>query len=138
MDMVRSIGADHVIDYTQEDFIKNGQRYDLIIDAAAYRSISDYKRVLNPEGVYVMVGGSTAQFFQAMFLGSWTSIIGSNKMGTFIKNPNKEDLVVLKDLLETAKIVPFIDRHYLLSEVPQALRYLEEGHAQGKVIITVN
>jgi NADPH:quinone reductase-like Zn-dependent oxidoreductase len=138
VDMVRSIGADHVIDYTQEDFTQNGHRYDLIIDAAAYRSISDYKRVLSPEGVYVMVGGSTAQFFQAMFLGPWTSMTGSKKLGTFIKNPNKEDLVFLKELLEAGKAAPVIDRRYPLSEAPEAIRYLEEGHARGKVVITVN
>ena len=136
--MVRSIGADHVIDYTQEDFTQNGQRYDLIIDAAAYRSIADYKRVLSPGGVYVMVGGSTTQFFQAMFLGPWTSMTGSKKMGTFIKNPNEEDLLVLKELVEAGKVVPVIDRRYPLSEVPEALRYLEQGHARGKTVITVN
>jgi NADPH:quinone reductase-like Zn-dependent oxidoreductase len=85
-----------------------------------------------------MVGGATAQFFQAMFLGPWTSMTGSKKMGTFIKNPNKEDLLVLKELLEASKVVPVIDKHYALSETPEALRYLEEGHARGKVVITVN
>jgi NADPH:quinone reductase-like Zn-dependent oxidoreductase len=138
VDMVRSIGADHVIDYTQEDFTQNGHRYDLIIDVAAYRSISDYKPVLNPEGVYVMVGGATAQFFQAMLLGPWMSMTGSNKMGTFIKKPNKEDLTVLKELLEAGKVMPMIDRRYPLNEAAEAIQYLEEGHARGKVVITIN
>lgn len=137
VDIVRSIGADHVIDYTQEDFTQNGHRYDLIIDAATYRSISDYKRVLNPGGVYVMVGGATAQFFQAMLLGPLMSMAGSKKMGTFIKKPNQKDLGFMKGLLEAGKVVPVIDRYYPLNEVPEALRYLEEGHARGKVVITV-
>jgi NADPH:quinone reductase-like Zn-dependent oxidoreductase len=137
LDMVRSIGADHVIDYTQEDFTQNGQHYDLIIDAAAYRPISDYKRALSPKGFYVLIGGSGAQFLQAMFIGPLMSMTGSQKIGTFIKKPNKKDLVFMKELLEAGKIKPVIDRCYPLSEVPEAIRYLEEGHAQGKVIITV-
>jgi NADPH:quinone reductase-like Zn-dependent oxidoreductase len=137
LDMVRSIGADQVIDYTQEDFTKNGQRYDLIIAANGYHSISDYKRALSPKGIYVMAGGSGAQMFQAMFLGPWISMTGSKKMGFFVMKPNKKDLVFMKELLETGKVVPVIDRRYPLSEVAEALRYLEEGHARGKVVITV-
>ena len=134
--MVRSIGADQVIDYTQGDFTQTGQRYDLIVDAAAYRSIADYKTALSPNGVYVLIGGSGAQFFQAMFLGPWLSM-GGKKMGTMIKKPNKEDLIFLKELLEAGKVVPVIDRRYPFSEVAEALRYLEEGHARGKVVITM-
>ena len=137
LDMVCTIGADQVIDYTQEDFTKNGQRYDPILDAAAYRSLLDYKRALSPKGIYVMDGGSAARFFQVMFLGPWISMTGSKKMGTMIKKPNKKDLVFMKELFEAGKVVPVIDRRYPLSEVPEALRYLEEGHAQGKVVITV-
>jgi NADPH:quinone reductase-like Zn-dependent oxidoreductase len=137
VDMVRSIGADHVIDYTQEDFTQNGQHYDLIIDAAAYRPISDYKRVLSPKGIYVLIGGSGAQFLQAMFMGPWLSMTGSQKIGTFIKKPNKKDLVFMKELLEAGKLKPVIDRCYPLSEVAEAIRYLEEGHARGKVVITI-
>ncbi len=136
LDMLRSIGADQVIDYTQEDFTKNEQRYDLILDVAAYRSIFDYKRALSPKGIYVMVGGSMARIFQAMFLGPWISMTGSKKMGILAAKPNK-DLAFLKELLEASKVVPVIDRRYTLSEVPEALRYFGEGHAKGKVVITV-
>jgi NADPH:quinone reductase-like Zn-dependent oxidoreductase len=136
LDLVRSIGADHVIDYTREDFTKSGQRYDLILDAAAYRSISDYRRALNPNGIYVLVGGSVARLFQVLLLGPWFSMTG-NKMGFMMARITKEDLVFLKGLLEAGKVVPVIDRRYPLNEVADALRYLEEGHARGKVIITV-
>ena len=136
LDMVRSIGADHVIDYTREDFTKNGQRYDLIFDAAAYRSVSDYRRALSPKGIYVLIGGSVARLFQVLLLGPWFSMTG-NKMGFLMARMNKKDLVFLKELLEAGKVVPVIDRRYPLSEVADALRYLEEGHARGKVIITV-
>ena len=135
LDMVRSIGADHVIDYTQEDFNKNGQRYDLILAANGYHSISGYRRALSPKGIYVMSGGSGAQMFQAMLLGPVISMTGNKKMGNLLKKSNKRDLVVLKDLLEAGKITPVIDRTYPLSEVPEAIRYLESGHARGKVVI---
>ena len=136
LDKVRSIGADQVIDYTQEDFTKNDQRYDLIFDAAAFRSILDQKRALSPKGIYVMVGGSMARMFQVMFLRPWISMTGSKKISLMLANINKKDLVFLKELLETGKVVPVIDRRYPLSEVAEAIRYLEEGHARGKVIIT--
>jgi NADPH:quinone reductase-like Zn-dependent oxidoreductase len=136
-DMVRSIGADHVIDYTQEDFTRNGQRYDLILAVNGYRPISDYKRALNAKGIYVMVGGSTAQIFQALLLGPWMSMTGSKKMGALSAKPDQEDLVFVKELVEAGKVMPVIDRRYPLSEVGEALRYLEEGHAGGKVVITV-
>ena len=136
LDMARSIGADQVIDYTQEDFTRNGHRYDLIIAANGYQSISDYKRALNPEGIYVMTGGSGAQMFQAIFLGPWISKTGSKKLGNLAVKPNKKDLAFMKELLEAGKVVPVIDRQHTLSEVPEALRYLEEGHAKGKVVIT--
>jgi NADPH:quinone reductase-like Zn-dependent oxidoreductase len=137
VDMVRSIGADHVIDYKQEDFTQNGQRYDLILDAAAYRSLSDLKRALGPKGIYVLVGGSVGRFFQLMFRGSWLSKKGGQRFGTFVKKPKQKDLEFLKELLEAGKVVPVIDRHYTLSEVPEAIRYLEEGHTQGKTVICV-
>jgi NADPH:quinone reductase-like Zn-dependent oxidoreductase len=137
VDMVRSIGAAHVIDYTKEDFTKNGQRYDLILAANGYHPILAYKRALSPRGVYVMTGGSTAQMFQAMLLGPWISMTRSKKMGNMIAKPNNKDLAFMKELLEAGKVTPVIDRCYPLSEVAEAIRYLEEGHAQGKVVITV-
>ena len=136
LDMVRSIGADQVIDYTQEDFTQSGQRYDLILDVAAYHSIFDYKRALSPRGIYVMVGGSTARIFQAMFLGPLISMTGSKKMSILMHKPNK-DLAFMKELFEAGKVVPVIDGRYPLSEVPEALRYFGEGHAKGKIVITV-
>jgi len=139
LDMVRSIGADRVIDYTQEDFTKSGQRYDLIIDAVGNRSVSDYKRALSPKGVCVIIGySSSVLLFQHMFQGLWISMTGSKKVGLMgTVKPNKKDLVFMKELLEAGKVVPVIDRRYPLSEVAEAIRYLEEGHAQGKVIITL-
>jgi NADPH:quinone reductase-like Zn-dependent oxidoreductase len=138
MDMLRSIGADHVIDYTKEDFTKNGQHYDLILDIAGYHSIFDYKRALSPNGIYAIVGGSRFTIFQAVFLGPLISMTGSKKMGLMAWKPNKkEDLVFIKELIESGKVVPVIDRCYPLSEVAEALRYFEEGHPQGKIVITV-
>ena len=136
--MVRSIGADHVIDYTQEDFTKNGQRYDLILAVNGYHPISAYQRALSQEGRYVMTGGSMAQMFQAMLLGPWLSKNGSQKMGNLLAKPNQKDLVFVKELLEAGKVVPVIERRYPLREVPEAIRYVEEGHAKGKVVITVD
>ncbi len=137
LDTARSIGADHVIDYTREDFTQNGQRYDLILAANGYHSIFDYKRALSPKGIYVMAGGGGVQMLQVMFLGPLLSLIGSKKMCLFLANIKKKDLVLLKDLLEAGKVAPVIDRRYPLSDVAEALRYLEEGHAKGKVVITV-
>jgi NADPH:quinone reductase-like Zn-dependent oxidoreductase len=137
LDMVRSIGADHVIDYTQEDFTKNGQRYDLILAANGYHPISDYKRALSPKGTYVMTGGSGAQMVQAIIMGPVISMTGSKKLGNLAMKPNKKDLVFMKELLEAGKVAPVVDRRYPLSEVAEAIRYLEEGHARGKVAIAV-
>ena len=136
LDIMRSIGADHVIDYTQEDFTKNGQRYDWIIDFAAHHSIFDYKRVLSPKGIYVMVGGSAARIIQVMFLGPLISMTTSKKMGILTHKPNK-DLAFMKELFEAGKVKPVIDKRYPLSEVPEALRYFGEGHHRGKVAIIV-
>lgn len=135
VDMVRSIGADHVIDYKHEDFTKNGHRYDVILDAAAYRSLSDHQRALGPKGIYVLVGGSGGRYVQVMVVGPRFSKNGGQRFGTFVKKPTHKDLEVVKDLLEAGKIVPVIDRRYPLPGVPAALRYLEEGHTQGKVVI---
>ena len=137
LDMARSIGADQVIDYTREDFTQKGQRYDLILAANGYHSISDYKRALSPEGIYVMTGGTMAQMFQAMLIGPWHSMVGSKKMTNLAAKPNQKDLAFMKELLEAGKVVPVIDRRYPLSEVAEGMRYIEEGHARGKIVITV-
>jgi NADPH:quinone reductase-like Zn-dependent oxidoreductase len=137
LEMAYSIGADHVIDYTKEDFTQSGQLYDLIIAVNGYHSIFDYKRALSSRGRYVMIGGSLPQMFQAMLLGPFISMTGGKKIGTVSLRPNQEDLIFMKELLETGKIMPVIDRRYMLNEVPDALKYLDEGHAQGKVVITV-
>jgi len=137
LEMVRSIGADHVIDYTQEDFTNSGQRYDLILAAAGYRSIFEYKRVLSPEGIYVSTGGSQAQTFQALLLGPIISMTGSKKLGNVMQRHNQKDLDFMKELLESGKVKSVIDRCYPLSELPEALQYYAEGHSKGKVVITV-
>jgi NADPH:quinone reductase-like Zn-dependent oxidoreductase len=130
LDMLRSIGADHVMDYTRENFTKSGQRYDLILDVVARRSIFAYRRALSPNGVFVYVGGTTAAIFQALLLAPLISRMGSKKMGVVMQKPNrKEDLVFLQELFEAGQVKPVIDRCYPLSELPKALRYLEEGHA---------
>jgi NADPH:quinone reductase-like Zn-dependent oxidoreductase len=137
LDMVRSIGADHVIDYTAEDFTRTGQRYDLILALAGNLSISDYRRALSPEGIFICIGGSMGQYFQALLLGSLISMMESKKMGVVMPKPNQKDLLFLIELFEAGKVVPVIDKRYPLSEVPEAIRYIEEGHVQGKVVITV-
>ncbi len=136
LDMVRSLGTDHVIDYTQEDFTQNGQRYDLILATVGYRSILDYKRALSPEGIYVCTGGSMAQIFQPMLLGPFLSMGGSQKMVNLTVELSQDDLVFIKELIEAGKVVPVIDRCYPLDEVAEAIRYYGEGHSQGKVVIT--
>ena len=139
LDMLRSIGADHVIDYTREDFTQSGQRYDRILDLVARRSIFDCRRALNPQGVYVLQGGSTGPLFQAAVLGPLISMTGSKKMGVmwWWRPFQQEDLAFVKELIEAGRVAPVIDRRYPLTEVPEALRYLEEGHARGKIVITV-
>jgi NADPH:quinone reductase-like Zn-dependent oxidoreductase len=136
LDMARSLGADQVIDYTQEDFSQNGQRYDLILDNVGNPSVYKrfYKRSLTSGGICVIAAGS---FFLQLFLGPWMSMTGSNKIVTYLTKPNQKDLLSIKELLEAGKIAPVIDRRYPLSEVPEAIRYLEEGHARGKVVISV-
>lgn len=135
IDLVRSLGADHVIDYAKENFTKNGHRYDLIVAANGYHNIFEYKRVLNPNGTYVMTGGAGWQMFQAVVVGPF--IPGKN-MSALTQKPNQDDLNFLKDLLEKGEIKPVIDKRYKLKELPDAMRYLEEGHAKGKIVIQVN
>lgn len=134
MDLARSLGADKVIDYTRDDFTRRSERYDLIFAANGYHPIWAYKRALAPKGIYAMAGGSPAQLFQAVLLGPGMSI-GSRKMGPVMARASQEDLVTIKQLLETRKIRPVIDRRYPLEETREAFRYFGEGHARGKVII---
>ena len=136
LNMVRSIGADHVIDYTQEDFTKNGKCYDLILDVKTDRSIFDYRRALSSKGIYVTVGGRSARILQLVFLGSLISMTGSKKLTLIMHKPNK-DLNILNELFESGKIKPIIDRCFPLSETAEAFQYFGEGQFKGKVVITV-
>src|SRR6266480_3573990 len=141
VDMVRSLGADHVIDYTREDFTQGAQHYDLIVDNVGTHSLLAYKRVLNPNGIYVMIGSTTpgnwfgwlATPLQALVLSPFMS----QKAGMMLADLSKEDLATLGELMRSAKVTPVIDRRYKLSEAPEALRYLEAGHARGKVVLSV-
>jgi NADPH:quinone reductase-like Zn-dependent oxidoreductase len=135
VDMVRSIGADHVIDYTQEDFTQSGQRYDLILDNVGNHSFSDCRRALTPQGTLIPNTGHAGMGYvvKALVL----SLFVRQQGRPFVAIPNNEDLVVLKELVESGKVTPVIDRTYPLSETPEAFRYLNEGHARGKVVITV-
>src|SRR5688572_19540197 len=137
LDMVRSIGADHAIDYTKQDFTRNGQQYDLILGVNGYHSLADYKRALPPGGSYVAIGGTLSQIFQAILLGAFASMRGNKKLTSLMAGPNQEDLRFLTGLLASGKLNPVIDRCYPLSEAAEALRYLGEVHASGKVVITV-
>jgi NADPH:quinone reductase-like Zn-dependent oxidoreductase len=141
VEMVRSIGADHVIDYTREDFAEGGQRYELILDIGGNSSLSRLRRALASRGTLVLVGGEGGgrwlggldRSLRAMMLSPFVG----QKLGTFVNKENHEDMLVLKELIESGKVTPVIDRTYPLSEVPEAIRYLEEGHARGKVVISV-
>ena len=140
VDMVRSLGADRVIDYTREDFTRDGARYDLIFDVAGNHSFSECRRVLSPNGTLVMVGQSGRKKISILPLLTAplvSRLRRKQKLVSFIAKRNKEDLTLLKELMEAGKVTPVIDRQYTLSEVPAALRYLGEGHARGKIVITV-
>jgi NADPH:quinone reductase-like Zn-dependent oxidoreductase len=139
LDMVRSIGADHVVDYRQEDFTRNGRHYDLIYDAVGNRSVWDYERALTPQGMCVITGfTSMPRLIEHMILGPRISRAGGKTIAfQGIATTPKKDLVVIKELLEAGKVVPVIDRCYPLSETAEAIRYLEQGHARGKVVISV-
>jgi NADPH:quinone reductase-like Zn-dependent oxidoreductase len=141
VEMVRSIGADHVIDYTQEDFTRSGRRYDLIIDSAGNHPLSACRRALEPSGTYVMVGGpyrGWIDFLARLIQVPVLSRLSSQKLTMVMAKGNQEDLALLRDLMAEGKITPVIDRRYALSEVPEAISYLEEGHARGKVVITMD
>jgi NADPH:quinone reductase-like Zn-dependent oxidoreductase len=135
VDMVRSIGADHVIDYTQEDFTQNGRRYDLILDNVASRSFTDLRRALTPQGIIIPNSGhgGMGYVFKAFLLSPFIR----QQESPLVADTNHEDLVVLKELIEAGKVTPVIDATYPLSEAPEAFRYLDEEHARGKVVITV-
>jgi NADPH:quinone reductase-like Zn-dependent oxidoreductase len=140
VDMVRSIGADRVIDYTQEDFARSGERYDVVLDSPANRSLSDCRRALTPKGTYVLVGDSGGRWIGGFSRSLKTLVLApfvSQKMRAFVTMGKNEDLVAVRKLLEAGKVTPIIDREYPLSEVPKAIRYLAEGHARGKVVITM-
>jgi NADPH:quinone reductase-like Zn-dependent oxidoreductase len=136
-DFLRSLGADHVIDYTRENFTKNGQQYDLILDLIAHRSAFAYARALRPKGTYFFVGGSTAVLFQSLLLGPLIRIATGKNIRLLVVPQNRPDLIAITELCETGQVSPIIDRHYPLSEAPEALRYVGEGHQKGKVIITL-
>jgi NADPH:quinone reductase-like Zn-dependent oxidoreductase len=143
IDLVRSLGADHVIDYTKEDFAKSPERYDVILDNVPNHSLSECRRVLNPKGKYVMIGGGGPN--DSRWVGPFGRVIKalvvspfvSQEMGMMMADANQKDLAILGDLMQSGKMKPVIDRTYRLSEVPKAIAYLEEGHARGKVVITV-
>ena len=137
LELMQSLGADHVIDYTQEDFTKNGQQYDLILDVIAHRSVFAYQRALAPNGTYFMVGGSVATMFQSLLLGPWIRRTTGRKISILMVQTDAKDLVYMTELIESGKVIPVIDKRYSLSEAAEALRYLGEGHAKGKVVITV-
>jgi len=136
LDMMSSLGADHVIDYTQEDFTKNGKRYDLILDVKTDRSIFDYLRALSSNGIYVTVGGRSARILQLVVLGPLISVTGSKKLSLIMHKPNKY-LNILNELIESGKVKPVIDRCFTLSETAEAFQYFGEGHFKGKIVITV-
>jgi NADPH:quinone reductase-like Zn-dependent oxidoreductase len=140
LDMVRSIGAEHVIDYTKEDFTQSDKRYDLILDIAGNRPLSHLRRALTPKGTLVLAGGRGGPWLMGMgrtFRALALSPFVSQSLRFYVSMPNNEDLVVLKELLEAGKVTPVIDKTYPLSETPEALAYVEEGHTQGKTIISV-
>jgi NADPH:quinone reductase-like Zn-dependent oxidoreductase len=138
LDMARDMGADEVIDYKKEDFTRREQRYDLIFAVNGYQPLSAYKRALKPNGKYVCAGGTMSQFFQSILLGPVLSIGGDKKLGTMgIAKVIQADLVYLGELVETRKIVPWIDQTFPLSQVPEAIRYVEDKHARGKVVISM-
>jgi NADPH:quinone reductase-like Zn-dependent oxidoreductase len=137
LDFMRSLGADHVIDYTREDFTNSGKQYDLILDVVANGSVFAYKRALRSNGSYFLAGGSVATILQILLLGPWIRATTGKKTRILAVKPSLKDLVYITELYEAGKVVPVIDRRYPLSEIPEALRYLGEGRTKGKVVITV-
>lgn len=138
LDFLRSLGADHVIDYTREDFTRNGKQYDLILDVIADRSVFAYARALRPNGRYFCVGGSGATFLQILLLGPLIRSITGKRIGIPVIQQNRKDLAAIAELCEAGKIMTVIDKQYPLREVPEALRSLGQGEVRGKVVITVD
>ncbi len=137
LELAKSLGADKVIDYSQEDFTKNGQRYDLILAVNGNRSILEYKKALSPNGISLTIGGAMSQLMQAIFWGSLLSLIGKQKMGSVLAKPNIQDLAFIRDLIMAGKISPVVDKTYSFQQIPEAIRYLETGKARGKVVIHI-
>jgi NADPH:quinone reductase-like Zn-dependent oxidoreductase len=140
VDLVRSIGADHVIDYTQESITQSGQRYDLIVDTAGNRSLSEIRRTLTPKGTYVIVGGSGGRWLMGSGRSARAALLSrfvSQQLRAFVASSNKEDLAVLKEMIESGKLTPIIDRTFPLNETSEAIDYVGERHTQGKTVITV-
>jgi NADPH:quinone reductase-like Zn-dependent oxidoreductase len=139
--LVRSIGADLVVDYTQADFTKGGQSYDVILDCIGNHSLSAFRRVLDPNGTYILVGGSNSPWMLGLLARLARMLVLSlfmrQNMAMFMAKSNQEDLAILHDLIQAGKVTPVIDKRYSLNEVPEAIRYLEQGHARGKVVITL-
>ncbi|MFZ6029602.1 MAG: NAD(P)-dependent alcohol dehydrogenase [Chloroflexota bacterium] len=135
IEQARQLGADHVVDYTQENFTESSKRYDLIYAANGYHPLSAYKRALTPRGVYVMAGGKPRQMFEVLLLGGLYSEKDGRQFGSVSAHVSQEGLQTLKEMLEAGKIVPAIDRRYPLHETPEALRYLGTNHARGKIVI---
>jgi NADPH:quinone reductase-like Zn-dependent oxidoreductase len=137
LDFIRSLGADHVMDYAKEDFTRSGRQYDLILDPIAHRSVFACQRALRPNGTYFCVGGSLAVIFQILLLGSWIRRNNAKNISMLMVPQNRKDLIAITELCEAGKIAPAIDRVYSLDEVPEAMRYVIEGGAKGKVVISV-
>jgi NADPH:quinone reductase-like Zn-dependent oxidoreductase len=143
IDLVRSLGADHVIDYTKEDFTKSDQKYDVILDNVANHSLTECRRVLKPNGIYVLIGGGGANeqgllggLGKALKAALFSKFV-SQKMGMMMADPSNKDLSILADMMQSGQLKAVIDRTYKLDQLPDAIRYLEQGHARGKVVITV-
>ena len=137
LELVRSLGAEHVLDYTQEDFTRRDERYDLIFDAAAFHPVMDSLRALTPAGTYVLVGGDFRHFPTATVLGAWLAAFGRKRIRALSSRPNLDDLLFVKQLIEAGKVMPVVGARYSLSEVPSAMRQIELGHARGKLVIAM-
>jgi NADPH:quinone reductase-like Zn-dependent oxidoreductase len=141
VDLVRSIGADRVVDYTREDFTKSGRLYDLILDCIGNHPFSTCRRILNPKGIFIAVGGPSGRWMigalaRLITVLVWSRFV-SQKFVVFMAKGSKEDLTIMRDLMKAGKVTPVIDKRYRLCDVPEAVRYLEQGHARGKVVISV-